>query len=296
MSKRKTKPKGMKDADRNAQRPVSVPAVVAEEQGNAADAAAAHAGAAGTASGTPQPAAEPVDGVDERSGAGPVDAPEEAADQVAASGKLVDPPLGDQAGLVAAGGEAAAAAGGVGDAAEALGQGEEVIDSSDPVDVLLFVHRTTPQALVAAAYFAMDEALRLACLIHGVEEPERVDFCGLFEHQAMADEAHELISNHGNLPADSLWLHLTARGLMPKTAEAFADLPGWQRHGFTLFIATYEALLPVINGMIAERREALRAQAQAEAPARRVPLSDTIFERHAHVGELMDGLRLTPRR
>lgn len=180
--------------------------------------------------------------------------------------------------------------------AEALGRDEELPDNPSPVELLIFAHNTTPQALVAAAYFAMDEALRLVCTIDGVQEPERTDFLGLFEHQFMADEAHELISNHGNLPADSLWLHLTARGLMPKTAECFADLPAWQRHGFALFIATYEALLPVVNAMIAERREALRAQAQAQAPAPRVPLSETIFERHAHVSELMDGLRLAPRR
>lgn len=174
--------------------------------------------------------------------------------------------------------------------------GAALPDDPTPVDLLIFAHNTTPQALVAAAYFAMDEALRLVCLLDGVQEPERVDFLGLFEHQAMAGEAHELIANHGDLPADSLWLHLTARGLMAKTAESFAELPGWQRHGFTLFIATYEALLKPVNAMIAERREALRLAAEQARPAGRVPLSETIFERHGHVSELMDGLRLNPRR
>lgn len=187
------------------------------------------------------------------------------------------------------------AASGEGQADPAGAQGEEVIDVTDPVEMLIFAHNSTPQALVAASYFAMDEALRLVCTIDGVEEPQRVDFLGLFEHQFMAGEAHDLISTHGNLPADSLWLHLTARELMPKTAESFAELPGWQRHGFKLFIAAYEALLPVVNAMIAERREALRAAAQAQAPTRHVPLSETIFERHGHVTDLVDGLRLNPR-
>lgn len=141
----------------------------------------------------------------------------------------------------------------------------------------------------------MDEALRLVCTIDGVQEPERVDFLGLFEHQAMADEAHALISGHGKLPADSLWLHLTARGLMPKTAERFAELPGWQRHGFALFIAAYEALLVPVNAMIAERREALRLAAEQAAPPRPVPLSDTILEPHGRIDELIDGLRPSPR-
>ncbi len=173
---------------------------------------------------------------------------------------------------------------------------EDVTTEMSPAGMLAFAGEAVPQALVAASCFAMHEALRLVAFLDGIDAGARSNLLEHFEHPRLAAEAHALIVGHPGLPPDALWLHLTARELMPRTAESYAELPGWQRHGFKLFIASYEALWPVIKAGLEERQEVLRLAAEQERPTPRVKLSDTIFERHGHISELIDGLRLNPRR
>ena len=71
-----------------------------------------------------------------------------------------------------------------------------------------------------------------------------------------------------------------------------AELPRWEQRTYAALIALYEAAWKQVAGALAERTEELRAETERNAPVRRVPLSDTIFERHGHISELIDGLKL----
>lgn len=118
---------------------------------------------------------------------------------------------------------------------------------------------------------------------------------GFPDPSSWANEAHNLITGHADLPPDAFWLHMTARELLPKTAETFAGLPAWQRRAFSMLIRSYEAQWAAVRAAIDAQAEILRAEEQAQQPPRRVKLSDTIFEKHDRIDALVDGLRVNPR-
>ncbi|SEK36243.1 hypothetical protein SAMN04515666_101326 [Bosea lupini] len=185
--------------------------------------------------------------------------------------------------------ETPAAEGGLADAAE----GPELTFAQ----LLLLANSFVPQQLAIGSVAGMLYALYPVVGLYGDGAPDVLSAFGdLFgQPERWAAEAHQLIIDHPDLSPDALWLHLTARDLLPKTVDAFAELPGWQQDGFRLIIALHLAAWRVIKASLDRHGERLREQVEAETPLPRVKLSDTIFEKHDRIDALVDGLRVNPR-
>ncbi|WP_143079627.1 hypothetical protein [Bosea lupini] len=298
--------KGKPHADRNPERPVPVPAVVAEasKQQTAAsamdipsDGALPDAGAASDEGGHPSGEAargqlgEGAAGEPGGSASTPADQAPASADHSADDVRHDTAEAeGDQApaGPVAAA-ETPAAEGGLADAAE----GPELTFAQ----LLLLANSFVPQQLAIGSVAGMLYALYPVVGLYGDGAPDVLSAFGdLFgQPERWAAEAHQLIIDHPDLSPDALWLHLTARDLLPKTVDAFAELPGWQQDGFRLIIALHLAAWRVIKASLDRHGERLREQVEAETPLPRVKLSDTIFEKHDRIDALVDGLRVNPR-